>query len=71
MKRNTCFNNDWMKNKNYSTWLKPTPGDPLSATFSLCSVESLIKHEGKTTLDDHAKTKKNQNCAQITRQTND
>ena len=44
MKRNTCFNNDWRKNENYSKWLIPTPGDPLSATCSLCSVKILVKH---------------------------
>ncbi|XP_051970788.1 uncharacterized protein LOC127635041 [Xyrauchen texanus] len=56
MKRSTYFNNDWLKNDNYSTWLKPTPGDPLYATCSVCSVKILVKHEGKTALDDHAKT---------------
>ena len=67
MKRNT-FNDDWMKNENYSKWLIPTPGDPLSATCSLYSVKILVKQEGKSALDDHAKTKK-QNRFQVTRQT--
>ena len=43
IKRNTCFNNDWMKNENYSKWLIRTTGDPLSATCSLCSVKILVK----------------------------
>lgn len=69
MKHSTYFNNDWMKNDNYSTWLKQTPGDPLYNTCSICSVKILVKHEGKTALDDHAKTKKHQSRIQVTRQT--
>lgn len=69
IKRSTHFNNDWMQNKNYAAWLKPTPGDPLSATCTVCSATIVIKHEGKTALDDHVKTKKHQNRVQVTRQT--
>lgn len=57
-----------MKNRIYSTWLKPTP-DTHSATCSPCSAKIIVKHEGKTALDDRAKTKKHQNRVQVTRQT--
>lgn len=47
MKRSTYFNNNWLKNDNYSTWLKQTPGDPLYATCSVCSVKILVKMKAK------------------------
>ncbi|KAL7870428.1 hypothetical protein SRHO_G00079250 [Serrasalmus rhombeus] len=58
-----------MKNEKYAALLKPTPDDPFSATCTMCSAKIVIKHEGKTALDDHAKTKKHFNRMQITRQT--
>uniref|UniRef100_A0A8C1LCU6 Uncharacterized protein n=1 Tax=Cyprinus carpio TaxID=7962 RepID=A0A8C1LCU6_CYPCA len=52
MKRSTYFNNDWMKNDNYSTWLKQTPGDPLYATCSVCSVKILVTKKDKITVTE-------------------
>ena len=37
-KRVCHFNNDWMREERYSSWLQPTPDDPLSATCTLCYI---------------------------------
>uniref|UniRef100_A0A8C6TRT7 Uncharacterized protein n=1 Tax=Neogobius melanostomus TaxID=47308 RepID=A0A8C6TRT7_9GOBI len=63
--RQTVFrtetDNDWLKHDKYAMWLRPCPGEPFYASCSLCSAKMMVKYEGKTALDDHAKTNKHQN----------
>uniref|UniRef100_A0A8C2HMQ0 Uncharacterized protein n=1 Tax=Cyprinus carpio TaxID=7962 RepID=A0A8C2HMQ0_CYPCA len=62
-KRFTTYNSDWAKRENFSEWVRPTQGDPFSATCVLCPAKISVKYEGKTALENHAKTKKHQSFA--------
>ena len=59
-KRYTVYNADWVKMDNFSEWVRPTQGDPFSATCILCPAKIVVKHEGRFALDTHEKTKKHQ-----------
>lgn len=59
-KRHVTFNSDWTKKETFAEWVRPTQGDPFSATCIVCPAKVIVKYEGKMALDNHAKTKKHQ-----------
>ena len=46
LKRLCYFNKDWLQEEKYANWLKQTPGDPHSATCTLCVSHISVKFEG-------------------------
>src|SRR4029434_4022116 len=69
MKRNTCFNNDWKKNVNYSKWLIPTQAIHFLLHVPYAQLRFSLSIKGFLLWMAMLKQKKPKNRVQLTRQT--